>query len=135
MRYFALATDYDGTIATHGSVDEHTLDWLRLLADSGRKLILVTGRELPDLRAVFPEWAMFDRIVAENGAVLCRPSLQEEEALVPAPPRSFVELLRARDVRPLSVGRVIVATVEPNENMVLNAVRELGLELQVIFNK
>ena len=36
---------------------------------------------------------------------------------------------------PLSVGRVIVATWEPNEGKVLDAIRELGLELQIIFNK
>ena len=36
---------------------------------------------------------------------------------------------------PLSVGRVIVATWEPHEKAVLETIRELGLELQVIFNK
>src|SRR5439155_20452198 len=32
-------------------------------------------------------------------------------------------------------GRSIVATHEPNEGIVLEIVRELGLELQIIFNK
>ncbi len=36
---------------------------------------------------------------------------------------------------PLSVGSVIVATWQPNETIVLKAIRELGLELQIIFNK
>ena len=36
---------------------------------------------------------------------------------------------------PLSVGRSIVATWEPQETVVLDTIRELGLELQVIFNK
>ena len=36
---------------------------------------------------------------------------------------------------PLSVGRSIVATWEPNEGLVLQAIKELGLELEIIFNK
>ena len=47
MRYLALCTDYDGTVAHHGHVDEPTIDALAALKASGRKLILVTGRELP----------------------------------------------------------------------------------------
>jgi hypothetical protein len=35
----------------------------------------------------------------------------------------------------VSLGRAIVATWRPHENTVLQAIRELGLELQVIFNK
>ena len=66
MRYLALCTDYDGTIATHGSVDEPTIDALARLKDSGRKLIMVTGREMPDLISVFPRLDLFDLVVAEN---------------------------------------------------------------------
>lgn len=47
----------------------------------------------------------------------------------------FVNALRERDIAPLSVGRVIVATWHPNEVRVLETIRDLGLELQVIFNK
>ena len=39
------------------------------------------------------------------------------------------------NVPPLAVGRSIVATWEPNQTTVLEAIRELGLELQIIFNK
>ena len=35
----------------------------------------------------------------------------------------------------MSTGRVIVATWEPHETIVLETIRDLGLELQVIFNK
>lgn len=38
-------------------------------------------------------------------------------------------------VDPLSVGRVIVASWEPNQAKVLQAIQELGLELSIIFNK
>lgn len=43
--------------------------------------------------------------------------------------------LKARKVVPLSVGRGIVATWEPNETAALEVIRELGLEWQIIFNK
>jgi hypothetical protein len=46
-----------------------------------------------------------------------------------------VETLRKKGVTPLSVGRSIVATWEPNEKLVLDAIREHGLELQIVFNK
>jgi hypothetical protein len=135
MRYLAFACDYDGTLATEGVVFDHVLDALKRLRDSGRRLCLVTGRELDDLRRVFPALDLFDRIVAENGAQVFTPETREERLLGESPPPRFVELLRARGVQPISVGRVIVATWEPHENAVLDTIRDLGLELQVIFNK
>jgi haloacid dehalogenase-like hydrolase len=78
---------------------------------------------------------IFDRIVAENGAVLYDPRTEEERVIAKAPPAAFVEKLRERGVHPLSVGRSIVATWEPNETAVLETIRDLGFELQVIFNK
>ena len=69
MRYLALATDYDGTLAKDGRVDEPTLEALERFRDSGRRLILVTGRELDELLEVFPQVDLFERVVAENGAL------------------------------------------------------------------
>src|SRR5689334_3994746 len=120
VRYHALATDYDGTIASQGTVFASTLDALRRLRDSGRKLVLVTGRELPELLSVFPEVKLFDRVVAENGALLYRPQTEEQFPLGTAPPVAFADLLRSRGVSPLSIGRVIVATNGPNETAVLH---------------
>ena len=54
--------------------------------------------------------------------------------LAPEPSQVFLDALRAREV-PLSAGRRIVATWEPHQHAVLEAIRELGLELQIIFNK
>src|SRR5262245_40740703 len=135
MRYLALATDFDGTLAHDGRVDEATLEALGRLRRSGRRIILVTGRELDDLLGVFPRGDLFDRVVAENGALLYRPETREEETLGEGPPEAFVRALRKRGVRPISVGRVIVATREPHQAEVLETIRELGLEFQVIFNK
>ena len=135
MTIRTLATDYDGTIATHGTVDPDTIDSLRRLRDAGGTLILVTGREMPQLEQVFPELALFHLVVAENGALLYWPKSRKERPLCDPPEESFVRALKERGVKPLSVGRVIVATYEPHETTVLQTIRDLGLERQVIFNK
>ena len=134
MRYLALACDYDGTLAHAGMVAETTIAALESLLASGRKLILVTGREIDDLLKVFPRCDLFEWIVAENGCLLYRPATQEQLYLYAAPPIEFIESLRAGGV-PLSVGKVIVSTWVPHEGAVLEAIRQFGLELQVIFNK
>ncbi|HWR54756.1 MAG TPA: HAD-IIB family hydrolase [Bryobacteraceae bacterium] len=135
MRFLGLACDYDGTIAHHGVVDEGTIATLERLRASGRKLLLVTGRELDDLLSVFPRIDLFDRVVAENGALLYQPATKEEKPLGEPPPKEFIDRLRSAGVAPVSVGHVIVATWQPHETTVLTLIRELGLELQVIFNK
>jgi hydroxymethylpyrimidine pyrophosphatase-like HAD family hydrolase len=135
MRYLGLACDYDGTIAHHGKVDDATISALERVRSSGRKLLLVTGRELDDLFAVFPRIDLFDRVVAENGALLYSPATKVERALAEPPPDVFIDRLRDAGVTPLSRGRVITATWQPHEIAVLEVIRELGLDLQVIFNK
>jgi len=135
MRYFCLTCDYDGTIAHDGRVGPSTVEALKRVKASGRKLVLATGRELNDLLAAFPEASLFDRVVAENGGLLYRPASKEKRLLAGAPHREFVDELVRRGVSPLSVGESIVATWHPNESVVLEVIRALGLELQIIFNK
>ncbi len=69
MRCLALATDYDGTLAHDGRVEEPTLHVLERLRRSGRKLVLVTGRELDDLLAVFPEPSRSPHFVTTNWSI------------------------------------------------------------------
>lgn len=137
IRFKALAVDYDGTLAEDGRVAPETLEALRRAKRSGRKLLLVTGRELEELMSVFPELDVFDVVVAENGALLYRPSPPPptERPLASAPPPELVRTLRERGVAPLSMGRIIVATRQPHERTVMETIRDLGLELEVIFNK
>src|SRR2546422_7230484 len=135
MRFLALATDYDGTLATDGAVDGETIAALRRLAATGRKLILVTGRQLSDLLRVSPDGRLFDVIVAKSGGALSRRESRETRVLAQPPPAHFVETLRRRGVEPLWRGQVVVATVQPNDTAVVNVIRELGLGLQVILNK
>jgi len=135
MRFRLIAADYDGTLANDGRVARNTLETLRRLQESGRKVVLITGRELESLQSVFPDLGRFDLIVAENGALLYHPSTGEEKLLSKSPPAAFVEILRRSGATPLSVGRCIVATVRPYEAVVYRAIRELGIDLQVIFNR
>ncbi|HEY6632575.1 MAG TPA: HAD family hydrolase [Rhizobiaceae bacterium] len=135
MYFMALATDYDGTIAHDGVVAKDTVAALKRFKESGRKLVLVTGRELPDLKRVFPELAIFDKVVAENGALIYTPASEEEKPISTAPSPDFVKALKKRGVKPLSVGQGIVATWEPHQASCLEAINELGLELKIIFNK
>ncbi|MET0554706.1 MAG: HAD family hydrolase [Vicinamibacteria bacterium] len=135
MRYLALACDYDGTLAHSGAVSEETLSALTYLRSSGRKLLLVTGRRLDDMIRIFPRLELFDRVVVENGALLYRPATREEVPLAEPPPEALVDALHAAGVAPLAVGRTILATWTPHEATVLEAIRALGLEQQVIFNK
>lgn len=135
MRYLALACDYDGTIAHNGRVAESTVEAFVRLRNSGRKLILVTGRELDDLMSIFSRLDLFDSVVAENGALIYNPATKREALLGERPPEDFIADLARRGVGPTSVGRVIVATWEPHETTVLETIRDFGLELQVIFNK
>ncbi len=135
MRYLALATDYDGTLAHDGRVDAPTIAALDRVRASGRRLVLVTGRELPQLQSCFPHLERFDRVVAENGALLFDPATSTEKVLAEPPPPALLDQLRRRGVAPISVGRAIVATWEPHEKTVIETIRDLGLEMQVIFNK
>src|SRR5687767_8624108 len=100
MRYYALATDYDGTIATGGVVAGHVIAALERLRASGRQAILITGRRLEDLQQVFPRLNVFDSVVAENGAVLYWPETRSVDQLAPPPPPAFLDAVRARGIAP-----------------------------------
>ena len=135
IRYLALATDYDGTLAEDGRVHPATVLALERLRASRRRLLMVTGREIPDLLSVCPEVTLFDLIVAENGALLYDPADGRETLLAEPPPAQLVAALELRGVQPISMGRAIIATWTPHEVAVLEVIRDLGLEHEIIFNK
>lgn len=135
MRFQALATDYDGTLAEDGRVAEEVWESLKKLRESGRKPILVTGRQLEDVRSVCPQLDRFDSIVAENGGVLYSPVTGEQRLLAPAPPPELIHSLRKRGVRHLEIGQTLLGTVRPHETEAMEAIRDLGLEWKLVFNK
>jgi len=130
-----LAVDFDGTIASDSRLAAPTARALRRVRESGRKLILVTGRLLPDLRRVCPEAeAIFDAIVAENGAVVYTPSRRETRLLGDAPEPALMDALTRRGV-PFDVGASILATDAVSAERALTAIREAGVERTLVFNK
>lgn len=135
MRFAALATDYDGTLAHNGVVDDGTLASLERFRASGRRLILVTGRQIRDLRRIFPAAGMFDAVAGENGGVLWLPQRGEETALAPAPSAPLLEALRAAGVAPLDSGRAIIASDTSQAAKIARVLDETGAGYRMIFNK
>jgi hydroxymethylpyrimidine pyrophosphatase-like HAD family hydrolase len=135
MRYQALAVDYDGTLAADGQVDDPTRAALRRLKGSGRRLVLVTGRELADVAGVFGDLAVFDLVVAENGGVLHDPATRSTAVLCEAPSPPFVTELARRGVAHVAVGQAIVALHASFAPTALAVIRDRGLSLQVVFNR
>lgn len=135
MRFTALACDYDGTLVSAERIDVKVLSALHRFRMSGRKLILVTGRELESLAADFSPIDLFDRVVVENGAVVYTPQTAETRLLAaPVSPELFGRL-RDCGVDPLSAGRVIISTRLPHDALAARLIDELGLDLEIIYNK
>jgi hydroxymethylpyrimidine pyrophosphatase-like HAD family hydrolase len=135
MIIHVLACDYDGTIADEGHVPPETAAVLARVRESGRRLFLVTGRMLDDLKSVCPDVdRMFDLVVAENGGLLYIPDRREVRRLGDAPEPALVDALRRRGV-PLDVGTAILATTAEYSEAALAAIRETGVERSLVFNK
>lgn len=135
MRFVALACDYDGTIATDGHVGPKCWRALDRWVASGRRVILVTGRELDQLQSVCARLDVFARVVAENGGVVWDPRTGAERVIGEPAPVALVARLMELGVVPVSAGRVIVAAREPYEAVVAEAIQALGLSHQIVLNK
>ncbi len=131
----ALATDFDGTLAHDGLVQQSVYDAVALAREKGIKVILVTGRELRDFEAMQLDLRVFDHVVAENGAVLYEPHTGVQTLLAPAPSKELVEMLKAHGVTSMSVGLTVIATWAPHEIVAIECIKALGLELTITFNK
>jgi hydroxymethylpyrimidine pyrophosphatase-like HAD family hydrolase len=135
LNVHAFATDYDGTIADANRVAAPTARALERVRASGRKLLLVTGRMLADLRGVCPDLdRMFDAVVAENGALVYFPDRRELRTLGDPPEPALVDALRRRGV-PFDLGAAILATDAQFAEPALAAIQETGVNRTPIFNK
>lgn len=135
MRYRAIATDYDGTLATNGCVDDATLAALERYQQAGGQLLMVTGRELTDLQRAFAGLAIFDGVVVENGAVFFQPASRRLQLLAEPLPARFVSMLEAQQVSPINTGHIIVSTWQPHGTVVQQTIRDMDIAAQVIMNK
>lgn len=131
--FHAVAIDYDGTLS---DTDRPSADVLGALAETraaGRCVILVTGRILSELRAVFPDVDRhFDLIVGENGGVLSSQGVERVLAVPVA--KELDDALAERHVQ-FRRGLVLLACEGHDERAVLAQVRRLGLECQLIRNR
>ena len=132
--YFkAIAIDFDGTLTSGGHPDERVLASLAEARDAGMALLLVTGRVVSDLLHVFPDaehW--FDVIVGENGAVVRRDGVSH--ALTAPVPLELDAPLVERGVY-FQRGQVLLACNSEDELLVLEQVRRLGADCQLIRNR
>src|SRR5262249_53780616 len=125
MWFQVLACDYDGTLATAGRIAPATMRALARVRETGRRVVLITGRPFDDLLHVCPAFAFFYRVSAETGAVVFAPAAKRFEDPADPPPAAFAAALAERGV-PFATGRIIVATVVPHEQAVIEAIRALG---------
>lgn len=134
MRYLALVTDYDGTLATAGNVSGTTLVAVQKLRGTGRHVILATGRRLDDLLAICPFIETFSYVVAENGAVVYEPISRETTFMAEPLSDRFINAVKDAKI-PVEVGAVILATHVPHQAKILEIIQQLGLELKIVFNR
>ncbi len=133
--YQALATDYDGTLATDGKVTSETWTTLERLKAAGKKLILVTGRHLEDLQNVCQRLSLFDLLVLENGALIYDVAEEEGQRLAKPPPAELIDMLRGKGVTPLVLGEVMIGTGQPHGPIIEAAIATLGIPWRIILNK
>lgn len=130
-----LTVDYDGTIAENGATAGATAAALARVRASGRRLVLVTGRILNELRVVCPDVdSMFDAVVAENGALLYLPDGVRILPLAPAPSPTLLQALERWRVH-FRVGTCIVATTANFADAARGAIHESGGNYAVELNK
>ncbi len=129
----AIALDFDGTLTDGDRPSAETLAALADIRDRGIRVILVTGRILPELQATFGDVAEhFDALVMENGAV----AVIDHHVRAVALPIDGALLAKLREAGVHArQGTVIVATSNANEHKVLDIVGELGLECQLVRNR
>jgi hydroxymethylpyrimidine pyrophosphatase-like HAD family hydrolase len=78
MRYLAIATDFDGVVASRGQLSSTAVAAIERLRASGRRAILVTGRSLENLQQSCSDLSAFDYAVVENGAVVYESRTRQE---------------------------------------------------------
>ncbi|MGZ5319259.1 MAG: HAD family hydrolase [Actinomycetota bacterium] len=129
----AVAIGIDGTLADGSRLPPHVLAALRRTRTEGRRVILVTGRTVGGVRDVIPDVLdHVDAVVAENGAVLFAPG--RRQALSAPVDGSVAAALADRGVE-IGRGAVIGFTGAGDEHAVLDEIRRLGFEYQLVRNR
>jgi hydroxymethylpyrimidine pyrophosphatase-like HAD family hydrolase len=135
--YLVLATDYDHTLATEGQLSASTVSALRKLRSSNRSIVLITGRQIEELKIVCPDLSLFNLIVAENGAVLFHPTQNRLTLLASPFPEKIIQSLKERAVTPLQIGQVILSTFVEEKGKVIEVFEQYDFlsQAQLIPNR
>lgn len=134
MRLFAVALDYDGTIALNDKVDPSIRAAIAELRMRGVIVLLATGRILSELRRVAGDLHFVDGVIAENGAVLHFPESDHTTTLAPPVPPAFVEELTRRGLV-FTASQTLVDAASADAPALLEAIRALELPLVLVFNR
>ena len=134
MKFSALALDYDGTIAVDGVLDPTVREAIGEARQQAIVVILVTGRQLSDLRRAAGDLTCFDVVVGENGAVLDFPASGRHALLSHRPSPAFLDELKRRGV-PFTVGETVVETEATWATTTLDILRQLEQPLILAFNR
>ena len=134
MKLGAIAVDYDGTIATNGTMPEEVRAAIGVARDAGIAVVLATGRRLDDLKKVAGDLGCFDVVVAENGAVLDFPSHGRHVVLGHPPSPLFADELRRRGVA-IEVGEALVEAAADAAGTIIDVIHALQQPLVLTFNR
>lgn len=133
MKPRVLALDLDGTIAVNDTVDLDVAAAIQEARRVGLLVVLVTGRPLSEVDALFRSPPPFDAIVAENGAVLRLPELPSPITLSQGPDLQFLAELTRRGI-PHQRGQCVVGASADVAPQLIEIIRSLGLPLAITFN-
>jgi hydroxymethylpyrimidine pyrophosphatase-like HAD family hydrolase len=129
-----VAFDYDGTLTQTGLLSQKVRAALREAREDGLVLVIVTGRQRPDLLRVCPDaGTLFDRMVLENGAVLADRS-GPSRLLAPQVDRRLGLALEAMDI-PIDYGEVLLATEARWLHEAEQEAIRLGLDVRMFLNR
>lgn len=134
MKLFAVAIDYDGTIAFGDTVDRGIREALAELRARGVIVLLATGRILEELKRVAGDLHFVDGVIAENGAVLHFPEGDHTTSVAPPLPAALFDELTKRGLS-FRAGRSLVDTSASAAPALLDIIRSLELPLVLVFNK
>jgi len=130
----AIACDFDGTGAVDGHPAPELYAALAAARSQGIVTLLVTGRVLDDVQRSCEELSPFDVVVAENGAIVHICGTGRTIQIGEPPSEHFLGALRARGI-PFHAGAVVIGTWEQYANKLLELIRRLGIDGQLIFNR
>lgn len=133
MRLRVIATDYDGTIATDGVLNQGVREAIANARRRGVLVVIVTGRILSELRSVVGSLDFVDGVVAENGAVVAFPH-GHVTVLGGSPPLALITKLTERGIE-FKVGQCVVEMDADFADVAISLIREMELPLAITFNR